>query len=385
MRRLENTADVDRFRTLIHARLGLNFDETRMYFLAEVIQSRLDDTRLSAGDYLHRLEFDGAHGELTSLAAKLTVPETYFFRNREQFAALREIALPQRMEAQRDTRTLKLLSAGCATGEEPYSLAMTLMAAGLDSSWKWSVRAIDVNPVVLKRAKRGRYTTWALRETDPVDQKRWFTQDEREFVLNEAVRAAVTFQECNLTVENYEIWEPQSYDIIFCRNVLMYFSTEKARQVVARIAQSLKPGGFLFLGHAETLRGLSDDFHLRHTHEAFYYQRKLPGEPTSSAYDILSSNSVPPISPPALSEDWIQSIHRASARVHALSTDTVKTEPSGVAAAPSLRKAPDMTPVFAMIHSDRFSDALAYLQDLPTDVENDPDVLLVRAMLLAIT
>ena len=123
--------------------------------------------------------------------------------------------------------------------------------------------------------------------------------------------------------------------------------------------------------------------HLRHTHEAFYYQRKLPGEATSSAYDILSPASVPSVAPPALSEDWIQSIHRASARVHALSTDAGKADSPGPSAPPPMRKAPDMTPVFAMIHSDRFSDALAYLQDLPTEVENDPDVLLVRAMLLA--
>jgi chemotaxis protein methyltransferase CheR len=390
MRPLENAADVDKFRNLIAARMGLNFDETKLGFLAEVIQGRLQETRLSARDYLRRLE-SGSESELTSLATKLTVPETYFFRNKDQFRALREAAIPNRIAARGETRRLNVLSAGCASGEEAYSLAMTLMGM-VDASWTWTVRAIDINPTVLQKAKRGRYTAWALRETSEEDARRWFHQDDRVFVLDERVRKAVAFQECNLIGDNFDVWLEGHYDIIFCRNVLMYFSPEQACKVVAKIAHALAPGGFLFLGHAETLRGLSEEFHLRHTHDAFYYERKQAGETSSAAaFATFPGFTVEPMAAPPMSEDWIQSIHRASERVQALSvniasanawmTPGAQVQPAGQSAAP--KRAPDMTPVFAMIHSDRFADALAFLAALPQEVSNDPDVLLVQAMLLA--
>lgn len=390
MRDLENVADVDKFRSLILARLGLNFDETKSGFLAEIIHGRLTETRLSARDYLTRLE-SGSESELTSLATKLTVPETYFFRNKDQFRALREAAIPQRAAARGETRKLNVLSAGCASGEEPYSLAITLMEM-MDRTWTWTVRGIDINPNVLKKARRGHYTTWALRETSEEDARRWFRKEDRDYVLDERVRKAVRFQECNLMADNFDVWEEAHYDIIFCRNVLMYFSPEQARKVVAKIAHALQPGGFLFLGHAETLRGLSEEFHLHHTHDAFYYARKQPGEtPSAAAFATFPNLTPDPVPAPPMSEDWIQSIHRASERVQALSANAGSMD--GAAPAPTGRetlspranapRAPDMTPVFAMIHSDRFADALAFLAALPQEASNDPDVLLVQAMLLA--
>lgn len=382
MRVPDTSFGIDKFRALILARLGLNFDEDRLGYLAEILQNRIDETRLPMAEYLRRLEFDGAAAELTSLATKLTVPETYFFRNFDQFRAFRDITVPAAMVARNDTRKLKFLSAGCASGEEPYSIAMILMTMNLDPSWTWSVRGIDTNATVLKKARRGHYSQWALRETSPEDQRRWFRADNREFILDEAVRRAVEFKECNLADENYDIWEPQSYDVIFCRNVLMYFSTEQARKVLARISKSLRPGGFLFLGHAETLRGWSEDFHLRHTHQAFYYERKRADEIAHSEYLAHPAISPGPVAAPSISDDWIQSIHRASERVEALSNEP----PSAIVPAPvsrALKAAPDMAPVFAMLRADRFTEALAYVQDMPKDAGNDPDVLLVEAMLLA--
>ena len=381
MKILDNGLGIDKFRALILARLGLNFDEDRLGYLAEVLQNRLDETRLPVGEYFRRLEFDGAVSELTSLATKLTVPETYFFRNFDQFRAFRDIAVPAAMAAHSDTRKLRFLSAGCASGEEPYSIAMTLMSMNLDPSWTWSVRAIDINATVLKKAKRGHYSQWALRETSPEDQRRWFRADNRDYILDEAVRRAVEFRECNLADENYDIWEPQSYDVVFCRNVLMYFSTEQARKVLARISKALRPGGFLFLGHAETLRGWSEDFHLRHTHQAFYYERKRADELAGTDDPAYSSFNAAPVAAPSISDDWIQSIHRASERVQALSSEPPAIAPSPVTRPPKV--APDMAPVFAMLRADRFTEALAYVHEMPKDAGNDPDVLLVEAMLLA--
>src|SRR5690606_19538055 len=148
-----------------------------------------------------------------------------------------------RMRAQALTRRLSVLSAGCASGEEPYSLAMTLFDLLSDPSWSFSVRALDINPVALKKARQGRYSTWAFRETAPQVQARWFKPDGRDFILNDVVRNAVTFEECNLAAENGDVWRPHSYDAIFCRNVLMYFSPEQARKVMARMSRALVPGG----------------------------------------------------------------------------------------------------------------------------------------------
>lgn len=382
MKRLESPDAVEKFRALILGRLGLQFEDSKLGFLGEVIQQRLNETGLDPDAYLHLLEFGNSDIEIAPLAKELTVPETYFFRNNDQFRALREVAIPARMAAQAQTHKLNILSAGCASGEEPYSLAMLTLDLGLDPSWQMSVRAIDINPTALKKAYRGHYSSWAFRETTPEQQKKWFRAEGRDFVVIDAVRDAVSFEECNLATDNADIWRPESYDVIFCRNVLMYFSPEQARKVIGRISKALAPGGYFFLGHAETLRGLSEDFHLRHTHGAFYYQKKNHDENVPPAGHFIAP-AFPAIGAPPVSEDWIQSIHRASERVQALSAGPPKAGTARAAAPKQPRKAPDMSPVFALLHGDRFSDALAYVKEMRKDALDDPDVLLVEAMLLA--
>ena len=120
---------------------------------------------------------------MSALAASLTVTETYFFRNREQFQALAEIALPARMRAQRSSRSLRLLSAGCASGEEAYTLAMVANEAIAEPGWEIDIKAVDLNPLGLEKARHGTYASWALRETPPEARRKWFRQDGRDFVL----------------------------------------------------------------------------------------------------------------------------------------------------------------------------------------------------------
>ncbi len=145
---------------------------------------------------------------------------------------------------------------------------------GRHGGWDISIRAVDINPAALEKAARARYSSWALRETPAETQSRWFQASGRDLLLDPAIRCGVHFDERNLAVDDSELWRPGGFDIVFCRNVVMYFAPDQARALLARIARALQPGGYLFLGHAETLRGLSDDFHLRHTHGTFYYQRK---------------------------------------------------------------------------------------------------------------
>lgn len=371
--------DIERFSETITRRLGLQFEDAKLGFLAEVLQRRLEARGGSAAVYLRMLDSDAAEAELGCLARELTVGETYFFRNSEQFRALAEVALPDRMRVQGAAGALRILSAACASGEEPYSIAAVVRETIADPSWRVSIRAVDVNPAALEKARRARYSTWALRETTPEARAKWFRQEGREVILDEAVRRAVDFEIRNLAIDDEDLWRPDVYDVVFCRNVLMYFSPEQARATIARIARSLAPGGYLFLGHAETLRGISDAFHLRHTHGTFYYERKDEIEPAVAREPYFPAGSIAPATRiETFNEAWFDTIRQASERVEALSAQS--------AARP--RRAPtraawDLGPALDLMRRERFTEALTSMRQLPSESDGDPDALLLQAMLLA--
>jgi chemotaxis protein methyltransferase CheR len=197
---LAGAGDVERFRAAVARRLGLQFDDGKLGFLAEVLQRRLE--RRCAADYLAGLEDNPSSDEIGALARELTVGETYFFRNNEQFRALAEIVLPERMLIDRRPRVLRLLSAGCASGEEAYSIAIVARETILDPSWEAHIRAVDLNPAALQKAEQARYSSWALRETPPDVRRRWFRGEGRDAMLIEAARTAVQFEQRSLIAED---------------------------------------------------------------------------------------------------------------------------------------------------------------------------------------
>jgi chemotaxis protein methyltransferase CheR len=372
--------EVEAFRAGIARRLGLAFDETRSGQLAEVLRQRLEATGRACETYLGQLEQESSREELAALARSLTVGETYFFRNRDHFRAVAELVLPERLRLRASERRLSILSAGCSSGEEAYSLAILARSQRLAASFELSIRAVDVNPAALEKARRGRFTSWALREAPEELQGRWFREEGREFVLDEAVRSAVVFEAHNLATEDAELWQPGSYDLIFCRNVLMYFTPGGAQAVVARIARALAPGGYLFLGHAETLRGLSQQFHLCHTHGTFYYQLKAASD---AGREIARSSSAeaPRFDPLPLplvdaSDGWVDAIRKAAERIQALSR-TSHSAPEPRAPAWDLARA------LELLRKERFAEALQLVRDFPPESARDPDVLLLQAVLLA--
>jgi chemotaxis protein methyltransferase CheR len=376
--------DLDRFRAAIVREIGLQFDDAKLGFLGEVLQRRLDKLGRSGEAYLSDLEQEPWHGEFTELAQELTVGETYFFRNNEQFRALAEVALPERMRVNRASaigppRKLRLLSAGCASGEEAYSMAIVARSTVTDPSFDVLIQAVDLNPTVLEKAARARYSSWALRDTPPGIQRQWFRPDGREMVLAETLRAAVTFDTGNLASDDPKLWQPGAYDVIFCRNVLMYFAPEQMRTAIARIAHSLATGGFLFLGHAETLRGVSDEFHLRHTHETFYYERRdaSPSSCRPPAKPVPRPMSVAaPVAP--LCAGWFDDIREATERVAALVPAPAAENPSVC-----LPSHWDVAPALDLLRQERFVEALVCVRAGPRGAEPDPDVLLLEATLLA--
>lgn len=189
-------------------------------------------------------------------------------------------------------------------------------------------------------------------------------------VLDERIRAAVSFEERNLAQEDAAFWQPEYFDIVFCRNVLMYFAPEQVQAVLARFSFSLVPGAYLFLGHAESLRGLTQDFHLQHTHGTFYYQRKPHA-------DMLST---PFVAPPAKGA-WVHAIGHAADRVRALTTPP-PVAPMPMLAQPVEDAALAMAQALALFQQERFAEALDMLLSLPADTAVLPATRLLHAMLL---
>jgi chemotaxis protein methyltransferase CheR len=374
--------DVERFRTAVGGRLGLAFEDSKLSFLCETLANRSAAVGISTADYVQRLEVDGSQEmreEVGKLAQVLTVTETFFFRNSAQIRAFEATCLQPLATRQE----IRVLSAGCASGEEPYSLAIALLQRWPEASLSLvSIRGMDVNPAMLARARAARYSDWALRETPAEVQKRWFRRDGRESVLHARVQSLVTLEERNL-VDDEALWPPRTYHAIFCRNVLMYLTAEKARRVVAKLAHSLRVGGMLFLGHAETLRNLSNEFHLLHTHGAFYYQLREASQPDSlpsSGAQVTPAVMAPLSDALDTGVSWVEAIQQSSDRVLALSRSVGREarEPPAGAHAKSI----DLGQIFNLVREERFEDALALLDELPPGVSRDPDVLQLTAALL---
>ncbi len=385
------TPELQAFQDAIAKRLGLRFDESRLTFLAEVLERRLDARRLAPAAYLSALRSDAeASDELSALARELTVGETYFFRQRDHFDAFRETVLPERLSARAASRVLRFLSAGCASGEEVYSLAIVLQEQAVEPAYQVSLTGLDLNPDALSRARAGLYSSWSLRETPPEACERWFTREGRDYRLARVLRDSVRFAQHNLTLDSAQLLAPGSLDAVFCRNVLMYFTPEHAAAIVERLARALAPGGFLFLGHAETLRGLSHSFHLKHSHNAFYYQRRdelgQAEAPARAEAPVRSADS-------SWVDTWLDTVARSSHRIHQLTAShqlgsSAQSEgqerrspvTEDAPAAATARQPQDLSGPLELLRHERYTEALAALHSGPEEL--DAAALLLRAALL---
>lgn len=345
--------DLDRARVLVSRRLGLHLDDGKSRELGHALRERLSVSGAgSTDDYLDRLAADGE--ELRALASMVTVGETYFYRNAAQCRAFLRVVLPDRARGAVSGETLRILSAGCASGEEPYTLAILALESGAAWSPPPDVVGIDVNASLIDKARRARYTSWSLRQVPAEVPGQYFTAVGREFQLDERIRRLVRFEPRNLVDDDPAFWRPASFDVIFFRNVAIYLEPEATRAIVARCARALKPGGYLFLGDAETLRGISNDFHLRHTDDAFYYQRRRRHE---ALPEITHVRSCPPadVGVPTfvpIADSWVDAIQRASDRI----ADLAQRAGESAAPVPIAGRAPATPP--------------------------DPDVLLLEAVAL---
>src|SRR5579871_3318133 len=259
MRPTPSAEEFETLVTLIRQRTGLTVSDTRTDDILSAISKLVDKHRLTGISALvGALRVDSTAGELwQQLVELVTVGETYFFRNEAQFRALRAEILPPLISRRRDSgnKYLRLWCAGCATGEEPYSLAILLRELLPDyRTWHITLLATDINAASLEQAKRGVYRAWSFRNETPDDVKdRWFCADGESYKIQQSIKDMVAFDTLNLISDDYPSLESgiSHIDLILCRNVTIYFDVETTRQVVKRFHEALSNEGWLIVGHSE--------------------------------------------------------------------------------------------------------------------------------------
>lgn len=259
------------------AEYGLNFPPEKR----DILRSRLEPRRAELGMetfeqlFFHLKFHPERETERQQLIPHLTNNESYFLRERAQLDILRDEVLPELQKRLRGEgrREVRILSAGCALGQEAYTLAMIAKESKLfPPPWKVRITGMDLDPRALERARRGVFTEHALRGVEPEIRTRYFEDEDGQWVLSPAIRTMVEFAQGNLL--NADWLRPLGQqDVVFCRNVLIYFDRGGIGRAVEHLHQALVPGGYLFLGHAESLSRISTPFCAQRRAGAVFYRR----------------------------------------------------------------------------------------------------------------
>ncbi|HEX3997933.1 MAG TPA: protein-glutamate O-methyltransferase CheR [Pirellulales bacterium] len=266
---------------------GLSYFGSQDMELARHLSERLTVLHLSTCGAYWVLLHDGKNGEaeLDLLIAQLTIGETFFFRHEEQFHAIRDRVLPDLIERNRSTRRLRIWSAGCATGAEPYSIAIVLKQCWPDVVAEWDVTIVgtDINRAFLAQARQGRYGEWALRATPADIAESCFVRSGNEWMIRPEYRRGVVFDYHNLVHHPYHSFHHRldSWDLILCRNVMIYFNHETNRRIIRQFHGCVADNGWLVVGHAESNTELFQDFETINTIDAVIYRKTVPATPAT--------------------------------------------------------------------------------------------------------
>jgi chemotaxis protein methyltransferase CheR len=284
-------AEMRLLQTLVYQECGMYFDARRTHFLQDRLQRRLRECRMdSFYSYYRLLITPQGKQELACLLENLTVNETSFFRNKAQLNLFHKQILEEiiRNKQAAGNSQLRLWSAGCSTGQEPYTIAMLVADAlayqqlrrphAVDATWPkplvpppWNVEisASDINYSVLRAGQEGIYNEHQMASVDYNFRLRYFDKVGDRYAVKKAIKEIVHFDFHNLKTE----FLPKDYDVIFCRNVMMYFDEAEQTRLVEKFYRCLTPGGYLLVGHAESLLGLTNKFALIHRDNGTAYKR----------------------------------------------------------------------------------------------------------------
>ncbi|HPC47957.1 MAG TPA: protein-glutamate O-methyltransferase [Deltaproteobacteria bacterium] len=257
------------FRDLIFRHTGIHMSDRKKNLVVARLSRRLRALGLgSFSDYYRYLtEGPDAAGELINLVNRITTNKTDFFRERHHFDFLRDTVVPQilRDATAGGQRRIRIWSAGCSSGEEPYSIAMTISELlERDRGWDVRILATDLDTEVLSRAHRGVYSSQQVAPVPVPYLSKYFDRVPDGYELKQAVKGLVVFRKLNLMDETFPM--KRSFDAIFCRNVMIYFTEETKNALVEKLHRHLKEGGYLFIGHSESLMHMKHLFtFVRHT------------------------------------------------------------------------------------------------------------------------
>ena len=319
------------YRALLKQRCGMVFDETKRNVLRNALTERMSalqikdyrtyyDLLVKLPEAETRLDFNSpaarptSDSEMLKLIEAVAINETSFFRNKEHYRSLQEDVLPRLFRRHASDKHLRFWSAGCSTGQEPYSLAIctieTLIQTGENPvEWQIEILATDISMRVLQIASHGRYRSDEMRGLTPEQIERYFrsisapnvttapldpaliyvpgkvtagrSRLQPSFEINPAIRKLIKFDFLNLITPIYSAEIFHDFDLVLCENVTIYFSPEVTRAVIENIHNTLDIGGFLFIGYSETLWQVSDRFKLISSQDTFYYQKPFPSEDLS--------------------------------------------------------------------------------------------------------
>ncbi|MFN7723574.1 MAG: CheR family methyltransferase [Rubrivivax sp.] len=279
-RQLITDADFLKFRDFFYRKTGIHFDENKRYFVDKRLVDRIEAT--GAEDfrsYFIALRFEAKGEELQQLVNVMTVNETYFFREAYQFDCLVSDMLAEVVKRKRKGGRIRIWSIPSSTGEEPYSIAIYLLERWpLINDYEVEILSSDIDTAVLEAAQRGVYSARSIGQLPKAYLDRYFTKrGDNEYAITEDLIDAVDFSRVNLSDPN-DTRKFRDIDVVFCRNLLIYFDDLSRRVAAEAMFDAMTPGGFICLGHSESMSRITSLFTVRRFKDAMVYQKPLAGD-----------------------------------------------------------------------------------------------------------
>ena len=266
--------DFQKFQEYFYRKTGIQFDTSKRYFVDKRLIERIEANACETfRAYFTMLRFQASGVELQALVNVMTINETYFFREEYQFECLVNSILPEVVARKKDKDPIRIWAIPSSSGEEPYSIAMCLLERwpGINT-WDVEIVSSDIDTKILSQARAGLYSARSVKNVPKAYMKKYFQTTAQGYQLSDDLRSAVEFTRVNL-MESADVRPYRNFDVIFCRNLLIYFDDLSRKQAVETFYDALRPGGFICLGHSESMSRISSLYKIRKFSEAIVYQK----------------------------------------------------------------------------------------------------------------
>ncbi len=266
--------DFLKFQEFFYRKTGIHFESNKRYFVDKRIVERMEATgAASFRDYFSTLRFQATGEELQQLTNLMTVNETYFLREEYQFCCLVDSILPEIVRQKSTNSPIRIWCMPSSSGEEPYSIAMYLLEHWPPiAQWDVEIIASDIDTGILDKAREGRYSVRSIQQLPMLWLRKYFNKVGDEYLLSEEIKQAVDFTRVNLN-EPEQTRSYRNFDVIFCRNLLIYFDDLSRKAAAETFYDALSPGGWILLGHSESMSRISSLYKVRKFPEALVYQK----------------------------------------------------------------------------------------------------------------